>query len=380
MSHVPDVRHFFASWRRIPREPGLLLASVLAVTCSASTRAQVVPSRFATGDRDLVSLTFGNMTATTLAAALTVQSGALRPVVHLGQPMLRVGERTALLVHLPEVLPQDFTLEFDIVPKTCCMPEDLAVEGTRTIDQGTTSANVLWHRDQLIVIGGASDNYHGKVPEPLASTVPGNLTQIVLIVQGDNMTLLTNGQQLFSLTNRKFARNNFLRVFLGGQNDTDRAVYLARMRVIANSPVGPLAGGTPPASFSSVSSRSISLAGFAATETTLAVASRTLPLTGFAAAGTAPVASRTLSLAGFTAAGLAVLVSSRTITLAGFAAGGAAAIASRAIALAGFTADGFAATIASRTITLAGFRADGAASSVASRTITLAGWTAAGPP
>ena len=223
------------------------LACLTVVAClflqPGGASAQQVASRFTTGDRDLVSLTFGTSTAT-LSATLTVQSGAVHPVTMFGQPMLRVAERTSLLVHLPEVLPQNFTLEFDIVPKTCCMPEDLAVEGTRTINQGTTSANVLWHRDQIMVVGGASDNYHGKVPEALAASVPGNLTRIVLVVQGDNMTLLTNGQQLFSLTSRKFVRDNILRVFLGGQNDTDRAVYLARLRVIANA-TGPVVGTSP---------------------------------------------------------------------------------------------------------------------------------------
>jgi hypothetical protein len=265
-------------------------------------------------------------------------------VSHLGQPMLKITERTSLLVQLPEVLPQDFTVEIDLVPKTCCQPEDVAIEGTRLIDQGPTSANVLWHHDILMVVGGATDNYHGRLPEPLASSVPGKLTHLVLNVQGDNMTLLTNGQQSFALTNRKFSRDKILRVFLGGQNDTDRAVYLARLRVIANSaPVGPLTGGSAPAAVTSVPSRSLALPGFVSAGASAGARSQTLSLAGFTAAGSAlHVAPRTLSLAGFTAAGL----------------GG----------------------VTSRTITLGGFAAASTAPRITSRTLSLAGWTAAGPP
>ena len=40
-------------------------------------------------------------------------------------------------------LPQDFTLEFDIVPKVGCNLEDIAFEGTAEINQGQGSMNVL---------------------------------------------------------------------------------------------------------------------------------------------------------------------------------------------------------------------------------------------
>ena len=42
-----------------------------------------------------------------------------------------------ILITLPEALPRDFTLEFDIVPKQCCNPEDLAFEGTATLSQSS---------------------------------------------------------------------------------------------------------------------------------------------------------------------------------------------------------------------------------------------------
>jgi hypothetical protein len=336
--------------------------TLATATVTMTARAQDVAFRFRTGvSRDLVSLTFDNLPRQTLPPQITVLSGAVRLVTHLGQPMLRVAERTALLVHLPEVLPQDFTLEFDIVPKTCCLPEDLAVEGTRFINQGPTSANVLWHYSQLLVVGGSTSNYHGRVPEPLSSSLRGTLARIVINVQGDDMTLLTNGQQLFSLTNRKFARDSILRVFLGGQNDSDRAVYLARLRVVAHVLATPVAADGAPRIFTPVSSRSIALPGFTATGNR--------------------VASRTLSLAGFEAIGPISRIESQSFSLAGFTASGRMAqVASRTIGLLGFSATGGGQLIPSRTIALGGFSATGTSTSVASRTFTLAGWTAAGPP
>ena len=37
-----------------------------------------------------------------------------------GARMLKASTPTEFLVTLPEVLPADFTIEFDIVPKSCC--------------------------------------------------------------------------------------------------------------------------------------------------------------------------------------------------------------------------------------------------------------------
>jgi hypothetical protein len=69
-----------------------------------------------------------------------------------------LGERPEFTITLPQPLPQAFTLEFDLVPKGCCSPQDLSFEGTPTINQGAGSAHVLWDSDgYLAIIGGGAD-------------------------------------------------------------------------------------------------------------------------------------------------------------------------------------------------------------------------------
>ena len=46
--------------------------------------------------------------------------------------------------------------------------------------------------------------------------------------------MFTNGVPLYT-DDRVFARGRVLRVFLGGQNDSDQAVYLARLRIATNA-------------------------------------------------------------------------------------------------------------------------------------------------
>jgi hypothetical protein len=230
---------------RLATATAVALMSLLTGFARVSAAQNPVNQRFTTGGRDLVNMSFANAVVGDFPAGLQMLDGMMEIVDFNGQRMLRASSRSSFLLPLPEVLPADFTLEFDIVPKQCCNPEDLAIEGTRTINQGTGSANVLWHRDHLQVVGGGG-HYDSKMPDALAASLPGVLTNVVLNVQGRSIKLYTNGRLNFSL-DRAFVRGRMLRVFLGGQNDTDQAVYLARIRVVANGPpVGPVAANNAP--------------------------------------------------------------------------------------------------------------------------------------
>ena len=77
--------------------------------------------------------------------------------------------------------------------------------------------------------------YQATMPGDLRESLPGQLTQIVASFSGETVKLYTNGRRLYTLTERRFARGRVIRVFLGGQDDGDQAVYLARLRVTAGA-------------------------------------------------------------------------------------------------------------------------------------------------
>ena len=174
---------------------------------------------------------------------IRVQKGAWTPVQKDGVRMFKVTQPTELVVSLLEPLPQDFTIEFELVPKECCPPPDLSFEGGSVINQGANSAHLLWQADgAFAVIGGATDNYETPMPEDFKVVLPGVPTAVDASFQGSTIKLYTNGRRLYTLSGRQFARSKLLRVFLGGQNATDQAVYLAKLRIATNAPAPP---GTP---------------------------------------------------------------------------------------------------------------------------------------
>ncbi len=183
-----------------------------------------------------------------IPTAIKQLGGSMTVVVKDGMPMLKASAASVFLITLSQPLPQDFTLEFDLVPKLGSNPQDLSFEGTPTINQDDGSAHVLWHATgSLSVIGGGGDNYESPMPKALRATLPGVLTHVVADFQGPTIKLYTNGERHYTL-DKQFARGRVLRVFLGGQDDGTEAVYLAGLRISTGSGLGIIAAqaGLPP--------------------------------------------------------------------------------------------------------------------------------------
>lgn len=222
-----------------------LILLALAGPLTADAQVQVIaPARSTSLDRELVSFGFGLggeqvlppfvTRVNPLDGSVMPAGGDMQVLLKDGKPMLRATARVALLITLPEALPADFTLEFDIVPKPCCQPEDLSFEGKRAIDQGPQSANVLWHHERLEITGGGGNTYSAPLPAELQEPpLAGKPTRIVFEARGDQMRMFANGTQILDLPKKIFARTDkVLRVTLGGDpSEPGREVFLSHVRI-----------------------------------------------------------------------------------------------------------------------------------------------------
>ncbi len=416
----------------VARAGGLLTALVLS-TVSVARDAMGQGSSITPGAREIIALNFANTAVGEFPKGLRLLKGSLEVVDKDGVRMLRATTPSEFRITLPEALPEDFTLEFDLMPKECCNPEDLAFEGTPAMSRSTSSAQVSWSPETQTVVGGGA-YFQAATPAKLRETLVGQLNQIMASFEGGTLKLYTNGERLYTLSERRFARGRVLRVFLGGQDDDKQAVYLARLRVAAGAasvivatstsqatpvsalpavqtgsitPTAPpppppappsmLDGRSPGATATPTSTgnpagaalatlfappppRTILLSGFTASGGFSAVAPRTIALAGFkATGGFSALASRTIAVAGLVASGGFGPVAPRTIALAGFTGTGAVSVLSlRSPAITGLPGAGGSSAVAPRTIALAGFTATGGFMVAASRTITLAGFSATG--
>ena len=194
-----------------------------------------VAAGFVAGSRTIFDL---NLAATPLGEFprhLKALQGTMTVVQKDGMPMLKASSASEFLILLPEVLPQDFTVEFALVPKGCCNPQDLTFEGSRTQNRGVASAHVEWDSDGQLMVAGGGTMYQAPMPDDLKAALPGVLTQVAVSFAGSTIKLYTNGRRLWTL-DRQFARGRVFRVSLGGQDENAGAVHLAGLRIATSSP------------------------------------------------------------------------------------------------------------------------------------------------
>ena len=220
----------------------VLRALSLLTALAGSVRAQPTPppgvafaAGFQPGSQSLFVLDLSGTPVGEVPVTIRLLDGNVAVVLQGGRRVLKASTAAEFLITLPQVLPQDFTLEFDFIPKLGGPPPDLSFEGTPTINQGVASAHLLWQTDYLAIIGGAQDNYETPMPEDFKATLPGTLTRVGVSFSGSTIRLYTNGRRLYTL-DRVFARGLFLRVSLGGEDDAN-AVYLAGLRIATGAPL-----------------------------------------------------------------------------------------------------------------------------------------------
>jgi hypothetical protein len=220
------------------------LSTLVAMAALLTNRAGAQPppgravskSGVPVGGQELFTLALNSTPVGEIPGTIRLVQGNVEVVLKDGTRMLKAATASTFLITLPQVLPQDFTLEFDLIPKAGGPPPDLSIEGTPTVNQGPGSAHLLWQADgYLAVIGGGQDNYEQPMPEDLRAALPGVLTEVGVSFEGNTVKLYTNGRRLYTLE-RQFARGRVLRVSLGGVDDAN-AVYLAGLRVATGAPV-----------------------------------------------------------------------------------------------------------------------------------------------
>ncbi|NJD10770.1 MAG: hypothetical protein FIB01_10190 [Gemmatimonadetes bacterium] len=205
---------------------GRLAAQVEVVATSGS---------FVPGTRVLFATDFSADTVGSFPRNLKYLTGSASVAEKNGKKMLRSAAGGEFIIQLSEQLPVRFTLEFDVVAREtdCCAGEELAVEGTPSLARTAGSAQLLWHHQYVAILGGGRDmgNSTVRLDPTLQAELLGQLGRVQVAVDSTRVQLFTNGKRLYDFPNVPFSRGSVIRVFLGGLDNGERAVYLARVRV-----------------------------------------------------------------------------------------------------------------------------------------------------
>jgi len=228
-----------------------LVAAALLLSLTQPSMSSAQSGDFAAGRRDLFVLDLASTPTGELPQVcgpkkpppcIEMMRGNVTTVDKDGQHMLRAADPAQIWVRFPEVLPNDFTIELDLIPKPLGIaPDDFAFEAAREQNRGIASMMFEWSSGHIAAVGGAAENgsatmFQRDQPEDLKIATSAQLTELRTSFDNGTFKVYVNGQRLVNLPGRAVGRSRGLRIELGGQDDDKEAVYVAKLRIATNSP------------------------------------------------------------------------------------------------------------------------------------------------
>jgi len=148
-----------------------------------------------------------------------------------GQRALKASSDGVFSIPLPEVLPEKFTLEFDIINRKSSGVAANSITvygGTESTDQGL---EIGWGPNALSTSGGGLENQWVTTKDADRDRYLGHPTSFRLLADGKYLKAYADEKRLINLPKANFVRAKAVTVKLDGRDDEDNAVYLTRIRV-----------------------------------------------------------------------------------------------------------------------------------------------------
>ena len=197
-----------------------------------SVQAQVVVGgTFTPAPNVLFATDFSQDPIGSFPKGLQYVRGSLEVVSVGGVPMLRASSASEFRIPFGGPLPQDFTLEFDLIARDGA-GDQIAFEGGPNYGPGPSSALIGWGKVGVTVQGGGGTN-QVRFSADVEAELVGQRVSVQVMMTGTHFKLFTNGRQNLNIPILAFRRASVLRIAIGADNDAEYAVYLAGIRLAA---------------------------------------------------------------------------------------------------------------------------------------------------
>lgn len=190
---------------------------------------------FVPGNKVIFYTDFSDDKVGNFARGLKYVGGQMDVVERDGIKVLRATERSELRIPVGKQLPQRFTLEVDVIapPVSCCGYEVLSFEGTATRDRGPKSAEIHWHPNGTVIIGGGKTlgNTTVNIPEALRPQLMGKLVHVRILMDSAYLKMYVNERRMYNIPELQFHRDSIIRMHLFGGSEDNMAVFITSIRV-----------------------------------------------------------------------------------------------------------------------------------------------------
>ena len=189
---------------------------------------------FVPGQRTIFFTDFTDEEVGNFPRRLQFKSGSMEVVELDGKRALKASDVSGFVIPLPEVLPQKFTLEIDVINRNSMgvaaqtvkiygglLPRtDVDVDRTRV-----TYGHFGWE------VGGGGTQAQGNFTSEEAHEAKGQPVSVRVLGDSAYLKLYADGRRLANIPNANFLRAKGLFIALEGRDGESSAVYVTRIRV-----------------------------------------------------------------------------------------------------------------------------------------------------
>jgi outer membrane protein OmpA-like peptidoglycan-associated protein len=189
---------------------------------------------FIPGQRTLFYLDFTDEEVGNFPRRLEFKTGSMEVVELDGQRALKAASPSGFVIPLPEVLPQRFTVEIDVInrnDRSTAAPTIKIHGGTAArTDVDVERTRLAFGHNGWDVTGGGTET-HANFTSEEADAYMGHPVSVRVLGDGQYLKLYADGRRLANVPNANFMRGRGLFVAMEGRDGETGAVYVTRIRV-----------------------------------------------------------------------------------------------------------------------------------------------------
>jgi OmpA-OmpF porin, OOP family len=205
-------------------------------TGAAKTAPAAVPAilwvnyDFVPGERVIYFSDFTDEQVGNFPARLEFVEGNMEVAELSGRRVIRATSQSKLNIALPEVLPQRFTIEIDVINRPSMDGTDFHLRGSvGRVDDAKTSI-ISWGSDGASLLGGGGGEVKLANNEPSRLRYRGKPAQVRIVGDGKYVKVYVDEKRLANVPNANFERSKILHLVIDARSEENPA-YISRIRV-----------------------------------------------------------------------------------------------------------------------------------------------------
>ncbi|MEO8193334.1 MAG: hypothetical protein ABI681_05750 [Gemmatimonadales bacterium] len=190
-------------------------------------------SEFVPGDRALFDINYGDDQIGNFPKRLNFVEGNMEVVELGGMRLLRATTASILTISLPEVLPQRFTIEIDVINRPSLDSWTFQLRGgTPKPVADPKSSAVTWGSDGVGVLGGGGGEVKLVNDDANRARYRGKPAQLRILGDGKYLKVYLDERRLANIPNAEFERSKTLTLRIEARSETNPA-FVGHIRVAA---------------------------------------------------------------------------------------------------------------------------------------------------